>query len=31
MTSITLGIVVGLIGWFLVRYILLSFYTVDQN
>jgi regulator of protease activity HflC (stomatin/prohibitin superfamily) len=31
MTAITLGIIVGFIGWFLVRYILLSFYTVDQN
>jgi regulator of protease activity HflC (stomatin/prohibitin superfamily) len=31
MTATTLGIVVGLVGWFFVRYILLSFYTVDQN
>lgn len=31
MTAITLGVIVGLIGWFLVRYILFSFYTVDQN
>lgn len=31
MTAITLGIIVGLIGWFVTRYILLSFYTVDQN
>jgi regulator of protease activity HflC (stomatin/prohibitin superfamily) len=31
MTAITLGIIVGFVGWFLVRYILLSFYTVDQN
>jgi regulator of protease activity HflC (stomatin/prohibitin superfamily) len=31
MTAITLGVVVGLIGWFVVRYILFSFYTVDQN
>jgi regulator of protease activity HflC (stomatin/prohibitin superfamily) len=31
MTAITLGIIVGLIGWFVVRYILFSFYTVDQN
>lgn len=31
MTAISLGIIVGLIGWFLVRYIVFSFYTVDQN
>jgi len=31
MTAVTLGLIVGLVGWFLVRYILLSFYTVDQN
>ncbi|NJN17906.1 MAG: SPFH domain-containing protein [Oscillochloris sp.] len=31
MTAISFGIIVGFIGWFLVRYILLSFYTVDQN
>jgi len=31
MTATTLGIVVGFVGWFLVRYILFSFYTVDQN
>lgn len=31
MTAITLGILVGFIGWFLVRYIVFSFYTVDQN
>lgn len=31
MTATALGIIVGFVGWFLVRYILLSFYTVDQN
>lgn len=31
MTATTLGFLFGLVGWFLVRYILLSFYTVDQN
>jgi regulator of protease activity HflC (stomatin/prohibitin superfamily) len=31
MTAITLGVLFGLVGWFLVRYVLLSFYTVDQN
>lgn len=31
MTATTLGFVFGLVGWFFVRYILLSFYTVDQN
>ena len=25
------GMVVGLVGWFILRYILTSFYTVDQN
>lgn len=29
--SVTLGIALGLIGWFIVRYIAFSFYTVDQN
>jgi regulator of protease activity HflC (stomatin/prohibitin superfamily) len=31
MTAVTLGFIVGLAGWFFVRYILMSFYTVDQN
>lgn len=31
MTTIFLGCIVGFVGWFVVRYILLSFYTVDQN
>jgi len=31
MTATTLGIIAGFVGWFLVRYILFSFYTVDQN
>jgi regulator of protease activity HflC (stomatin/prohibitin superfamily) len=30
MTIIT-GIVVGFVGWFLVRYLMAGFYTVDQN
>ena len=29
--SIFLGLVVGFIAWFVMRYILTSFYTVDQN
>lgn len=31
MAAVVLGAFVGIVGWFLVRYILLSFYTVDQN
>ncbi|WP_129632956.1 SPFH domain-containing protein [Candidatus Oscillochloris fontis] len=31
MTAVGLGIIAGFIGWFLVRYIVFSFYTVDQN
>jgi regulator of protease activity HflC (stomatin/prohibitin superfamily) len=31
MSTVTLGIALGLVGWFLARYILFSFYTVDQN
>ncbi|MFV9503065.1 MAG: SPFH domain-containing protein [Oscillochloridaceae bacterium umkhey_bin13] len=31
MVAVVLGAFVGIVGWFLVRYILLSFYTVDQN
>ncbi|ACL26598.1 SPFH domain-containing protein [Chloroflexus aggregans] len=29
--AVTLGVVIGLLGWFIVRYIAFSFYTVDQN
>jgi regulator of protease activity HflC (stomatin/prohibitin superfamily) len=29
--SILLGLAIGLIGWFLVRYLVAGFYTVDQN
>ncbi len=31
MAAILLGMIFGLIGWFLVRYIIFGFYTVDQN
>lgn len=31
MVAVVLGAFTGIVGWFLVRYILLSFYTVDQN
>ncbi len=29
--DVATGVVIGIIGWFLVRYILTSFYTVNQN
>jgi regulator of protease activity HflC (stomatin/prohibitin superfamily) len=29
--TVTLGMIAGFIGWFLVRYILFSFYTLNQN
>ncbi len=29
--AVVLGVIAGFIGWFLVRYIVFSFYTVDQN
>lgn len=31
MIGIPLGLIVGFIGWFILRYILTSLYTVDQN
>ena len=31
MTATVLGMIAGFVGWFLVRYILLSFYTLNQN
>ncbi|MBM3223725.1 MAG: SPFH domain-containing protein, partial [Candidatus Tectomicrobia bacterium] len=31
MVSIPVGIVIGFVGWFLFRYIVTSFYTVNQN
>ncbi len=31
MVSVPLGVVLGLLAWFIVRYIAFSFYTVDQN
>ncbi|MCX7791345.1 MAG: SPFH domain-containing protein [Chloroflexaceae bacterium] len=31
MSAIILGIFAGLLGWFVVRYLLFGFYTVDQN
>ncbi|RRR73811.1 MAG: SPFH domain-containing protein [Candidatus Viridilinea halotolerans] len=31
MLAAILGVIVGFFGWFFVRYILFSFYTVDQN
>jgi regulator of protease activity HflC (stomatin/prohibitin superfamily) len=30
-TDATVGILLGFIGWFLVRYLLAGLYTVDQN
>lgn len=29
--TITLGCILGIIGWFLVRYLVAGFYTIDQN
>lgn len=29
--SITLGCIIGLLAWFLVRYLVAGFYTIDQN
>lgn len=31
MSSIVIGVFLGFVGWFMLRYILTSFYTVDQN
>ncbi|WP_129670375.1 SPFH domain-containing protein [Candidatus Chloroploca sp. Khr17] len=31
MSAVLIGIMMGFIGWFIVRYIMLSFYTVNQN
>ena len=31
MFSVTAGILLGIILWFIVRYVLSGFYTVDQN
>ncbi|PDW00015.1 SPFH domain-containing protein [Candidatus Chloroploca asiatica] len=31
MSAVIIGIMMGFIGWFVVRYIMLSFYTVNQN
>lgn len=31
MAAIVFGMIAGFIGWFIVRYIVFSFYTVDQN
>jgi peptidoglycan biosynthesis protein MviN/MurJ (putative lipid II flippase) len=31
MTSIFFGFVIGLVAWFLVRYLAAGFYTVNQN
>ncbi|GAB4157386.1 MAG: SPFH domain-containing protein [Candidatus Promineifilaceae bacterium] len=31
MSSIVIGVFLGFLGWFMLRYILTSFYTVDQN
>ena len=31
MVGIPIGIVIGFVGWFMLRYIVTSFYTVNQN
>lgn len=31
MSSVFIGVFLGFVGWFMMRYILTSFYTVDQN
>ena len=31
MSEIVIGVFLGFVGWFMLRYILTSFYTVDQN
>jgi len=31
MVGIPIGIIIGFVGWFMLRYILTSFYTVNQN
>lgn len=31
MTGVAVGIVIGFVGWFVIRYGLFGFYTVDQN
>ena len=31
MVGIPIGIIIGFVGWFMLRYIVTSFYTVNQN